>query len=357
MSKSLLGCLCVQLGKDGSFVVWSKTAWACFNVPKSLVDRLCQLSSGFRSYNGLTKGSFKGPSIKNIAWHQDGTCFLRTDGDQVSWLFCGEALNEAWEKLWSGTGVPGLSRDQVAELAYVAIDPHAPTSTTFALIKKQQPAIGAPYTVHFHDQPVHYHLPVGNRQLQVAKKIPTGGFQWAVAKRSGRTHADAWEVEVKKGEKVKVWRDMGQDWWIIETKKGKTGYCHGSWLDFGAVVQQEERGAHQRLLKDLAEQLELGLIKKFPSMADYVPVCAVAGCRAAAVLPGVCVHNLAQMLQGSDRYSAEFLKKDRLAWHPDKFAKWCAPEAAKDLKAKAEQVFKLFGILLEEVEEKAGGSQ
>jgi hypothetical protein len=49
----------VQLGYNGSFVVWSLSLWACHNVPPLVRMHLCSLSSHSRQHRGVTKGVFK----------------------------------------------------------------------------------------------------------------------------------------------------------------------------------------------------------------------------------------------------------------------------------------------------------
>jgi methylenetetrahydrofolate dehydrogenase (NADP+)/methenyltetrahydrofolate cyclohydrolase/formyltetrahydrofolate synthetase len=115
-SKLLLRSLRVQLGQDGSFVVWSRTAWACCNVPELLCIQLCFLSSTSRDYNGVTKGSLKNGSITNVQWHEDGSFFLRSS-DYCRWAFRTAIMRGAWRNLWQDfeNGKPGP--EHMAELA------------------------------------------------------------------------------------------------------------------------------------------------------------------------------------------------------------------------------------------------
>jgi methylenetetrahydrofolate dehydrogenase (NADP+)/methenyltetrahydrofolate cyclohydrolase/formyltetrahydrofolate synthetase len=58
-SSNLLKSLRVQLGNDGSFVAWTQSAWACYNVPEPLGMNLRRLSSHYRGLQGVTQGSFR----------------------------------------------------------------------------------------------------------------------------------------------------------------------------------------------------------------------------------------------------------------------------------------------------------
>jgi methylenetetrahydrofolate dehydrogenase (NADP+)/methenyltetrahydrofolate cyclohydrolase/formyltetrahydrofolate synthetase len=99
--KHLLGSLRVQLGPNGSFVVWSNTSWACYNVPVPIRARLCELSSASRENNGVTMGSIlKGP-LMNVQWHQDGTFYIRRINTHNS-IFKTTLMHEAWRNLLPG---------------------------------------------------------------------------------------------------------------------------------------------------------------------------------------------------------------------------------------------------------------
>jgi len=323
-------------------VVWTKTAWACFNVPQALRDLLCELSATKRAYNDCTMGSFRNTTIMNVTWHPDGSYFLRTQNNQVAWVFFTTTMQNAWNKMWSEAG-----SQQITDLAYVAIDPHALVSKTFALIKKQQQHADAPFVLHFANELVYFRLFTSDRQLQIKKTMPSGNFRWAVSKFSGRPHQDIWELELKKGEKVKVWREEGQGWYLVEHKKGM-GYCHCAWLELVFRREGYPRVAWNRFTHCIGHMMLSAPIKEFPSIP--VGKCAV-GCGS-----GLCVHNLEVVLRGSGKYSVEFLKKERLMWHPDRFAQFCLPEFAELLCAEAAQVFKLYGVLLEQEMGKAGGA-
>ena len=61
---------------------------------------------------------------------------------------------------------------------------------------------------------------------------------------------------------------------------------------------------------------------------------------------GICIHDLQTLLEGSGCYSYEWLKEERNVWHPDKFARYCHPDHKEQLKVLAQEVFVLYGILM-----------
>lgn len=156
---------------------------------------------------------------------------------------------------------------------------------------------------------------------------------------------------VEKGEKVKVFRDMGRDWFIAQGKKGAQGWVHGTWLDFGgSKLPVDPQSAYMQFREDLHKVLVPGQLCEFLAMRNYVDSCTKPDCRALkedADSLGVCVHDLLVLLRGSGEYSYEWLKVERNLWHPDRFTRFCHATHAARLKQMAEQMFVLFGVLME----------
>jgi hypothetical protein len=53
------------------------------------------------------------------------------------------------------------------------------------------------------------------------------------------------------------------------------------------------------------------------------------------------------LLRGSGSFSYEWLKEERNRWHPDRFRQLCDPGRSGALKLKAQQLFVLYGVLME----------
>jgi|TARA_R110002003_G_scaffold117_23_gene10508 hypothetical protein len=151
--------------------------------------------------------------------------------------------------------------------------------------------------------------------------------------------------------KVKVLQDMGNDWYLVEGTKGMKGWAHGSWLDFSnREPQQDARNAHARFSDDLQKMQVSGQLRDFPKMDGYMNVCTRAECKTLkddCDSVGICLHDLQALLQGSELYGLQYVKEGRNLWHPDRFARFCQADAAHQLKVKAEQMFVLYGLLME----------
>lgn len=181
---------------------------------------------------------------------------------------------------------------------------------------------------------------------------PRTDFRWAFSKKSGRPHQnDTWELELTEGEGIKVVRDMGRDWYTAVNASGTIGWVHGSWINFAdKEVHQDTKPGYTRFAEDLKKLLVPGELQEFPKMKSYIDECTRPECSATrqdTSSLGICVHDLQSLLNGSGRFSYEWLKEGRNLWHPDRFARFCHPEAVERLKPLAEQMFVMYGIFME----------
>lgn len=194
---------------------------------------------------------------------------------------------------------------------------------------------------------------VQDTRLQVGERRPDKpkSFRWAMCKRGGRPHAsDSWELELKKGQVVKVWEDRGSDWFVVEVQGGTRGWAHGSRLAFyGSKMHKDPHGTYLQFEEDMRKLLDPGQLRKFPPLSEYMDMCTESGCRPAKddSRLGICVHDLQTLLQGSSCYCYEWLKEERNMWHPDKFARFCHPDHKEELKTSAQEVFVMYGVLMD----------
>ena len=197
--------------------------------------------------------------------------------------------------------------------------------------------------------------PLSDQRIQHVLQAPEKDlpFQWAMSKKSGRPHAnDGWELELEKGKKVKVIRNMERDWFLVIGAKGKQGYVHGSWLDFGdGKMHCDSKAAYTQFQRDVEKlQSVSGQLVKFPTMASYVDECTKPGCQTlkeADTTLGICVHDLGQLLRASGSCSYEWLREGRNVWHPDRFARFCHAEHVDKLKPMSEQMFVMYTKLMD----------
>jgi hypothetical protein len=99
-SFELASTLRVQLGPNRSWVAWAGNLWACKKVPSTLQSALCQLSSEHYEDDNSLKGITKTGPITNVAWHNNGSYYIR--GREHTWSFESATIKLGWSTLWGG---------------------------------------------------------------------------------------------------------------------------------------------------------------------------------------------------------------------------------------------------------------
>jgi hypothetical protein len=143
---------------------------------------------------------------------------------------------------------------------------------------------------------------------------------------------------------------MGRDWFIAGGRRNVRGWIHGTWLEFcGSGVHQDPQSTYTLFQQDMRKLLVPGQLREFPPLREYMGSCSDAACQPlrGCTKLGICSHDLQTLLEGSGCYSYAWLKEERNVWHPDKFAMYCDPEHKERLKESAQEVFVLYGVLMD----------
>lgn len=209
------------------------------------------------------------------------------------------------------------------------------------------------------DGPILEQEPCAYSQVTKVPKADEGAtmFRWGISKRSGRSHtSDSWELDLKKGQRIKILKDMGNNWLLAETRQKEMGWVHRAWIDFQEMRPHvDPREAYARFTTDMEKLIQVGNIRSLPKVTRYMDACAKESCRDLKMDTeglGVCVHDLHELLRGSGEqgYTLETLKTERNKWHPDKFARSCHPDHREYLREQAQALFVLIGVLMDGLE-------
>ena len=128
---------------------------------------------------------------------------------------------------------------------------------------------------------------------------------------------------------------------------------HCDWIKF--VDEREHRDSklgYARFLYDLHTLRVPGEIGGVPLVRSYVdewcarPECEVQKQDACSV--DICVHELLVLLEGSGMVSYRWLQDGGTIRHPEQFSRFCRPEDAERRMPKAEQMFDMHGVLMEQ---------
>jgi hypothetical protein len=96
------------------------------------------------------------------------------------------------------------------------------------------------------------------------------------------------------------------------------------------------------------------LLTAFPYLPTNVTICRMSTCTSLkADTEGLraCKHDVERLLRASGLYSYEWLRQERLRWHPDRFGRLCEEEWREEGKRLAEEMFKTIDILMGELRE------
>jgi len=89
----------------------------------------------------------------------------------------------------------------------------------------------------------------------------------------------------------------------------------------------------------------------FPQPPAQICTCQLAGCVQRKTDKGLraCRHDMEKLLRASGEYSMAWLRKERLAWHPDRFARRCAPGSREVLVGMATEMFEIYDELIDDL--------
>ena len=121
-----------------------------------------------------------------------------------------------------------------------------------------------------------------------------------------------------------------------------------------ADEEQKQVAEHYRLWKQKCDMMFNGKMEiyVFPHLPLAAVYCRDVSCAARKATAGslmACRHDVERLLRGSGQYSREWLRKERLAWHPDRFGRRCNADFRKELNKKAEELYMVFEQLLSDV--------
>ncbi|KAH6612058.1 hypothetical protein C7974DRAFT_90569 [Boeremia exigua] len=95
------------------------------------------------------------------------------------------------------------------------------------------------------------------------------------------------------------------------------------------------------------------LLSAFPPLPRLPTPCTLLPCAATKAEPAglrACKHDVETLLRGSGLYSYEWLRQERLRWHPDRFGRLCEVGWREEGRRVGGEMFKILGGLMEEFE-------
>jgi hypothetical protein len=101
------------------------------------------------------------------------------------------------------------------------------------------------------------------------------------------------------------------------------------------------------------------LFTEFPYLPVKATTCNQTICITAKADPSglrACKHDVERLFRASSSYSYEWLRQERIRWHPDRFGRLCQPEWRDTGRRLAEEMFKIIeGLMMELEKTRANG--
>lgn len=98
------------------------------------------------------------------------------------------------------------------------------------------------------------------------------------------------------------------------------------------------------------------LLSSFPYLPSAMTTCGLLECQPLkSTEDGIraCRHDVQQFFQASGLYSYEWLRQERLRWHPDRFGRLCEESWKVTGRKQAEEMFKVIHVLMEDLKSSA----
>ncbi|KAF1832698.1 hypothetical protein BDW02DRAFT_570787 [Decorospora gaudefroyi] len=318
------------LGPDDSFIIWHPDLIRWANLPPSLEDAL---------QSWLTPSGWRVGPPRMVTWGPDGAFFAMSEygdvvyrlGDSNSWEIYKETVEE-WKAekgfVWS-------------DLVFIALD--STSSDQFIAIRKDGTWAGSiddvnedaleTFALNFFARAKTKHKSKPNTSGQTTSSIPTS----ADARPDAATQAlyEKWSTDTAMmlasasaaigGSKPKAPRKLQ-----VRSQSSSS--------DASTPPLQRNPSSSSKLLTT------------FPYLPSTITTCALTACSILKSEPDsihACQHDVEKLLRASGLYSYEWLRQERLRWHPDRFGRLCEERWRETGKKLAGEMFKLMSVLIE----------
>jgi hypothetical protein len=330
------------LGPDDSFIIWHPDLLRWANLPTSLEDAL---------QSWLTPSGWRVGPPRLVTWGPEGAFFTMSEygnvvyrlGDGDAWEIYQETVEE-WKTekgfLWS-------------DLAFITLDPTA--SDQFIAIRKDGTWAGSiddvnedaleTFALNFFARAKTKHRTKPSTDQSNAFS-PGGGLpQSNDARPDAATQAlyEKWSREVATifasasvavgGSKPKTPRKLQ-----VRSQSSNS---------FSSQSSSTSRPPISTTPSSTGK-----LLTSFPYLPNAITMCALPSCMVLkSDSDGIhaCQHDVEKLLRASGLYSYEWLRQERLRWHPDRFGRLCEESWRELGKKMAGEMFKMIHALMEDL--------
>ncbi|KAF2824414.1 hypothetical protein CC86DRAFT_457184 [Ophiobolus disseminans] len=326
------------LGPDDSFIIWHPELIRWANLPHSLEDAL---------QSWLTPSGWRVGPPRTVTWGPEGAFFAMSEygnvvyrlGDEDAWEIYKETIEE-WKAekgfLWS-------------DLTFITLDPTIPDQ--FIAIRRDGTWAGSiddinedaleTFALNFfaRAKPKHKAQPSTSVPIPTpSDPIPDAATQALYEKWSLQTATMFASASASiGGSKPKTPRKLQ-----VRSQSSTS-----------ATSQSPSRPSVSRTTSSTPK-----LLTSFPYLPAIITTCSLSSCtlfKSDEYGIHACQHDVERLLRASGLYSYEWLRQERLRWHPDRFGRLCEESWREAGKKMAGEMFKLIHGLMEELKSGEGG--
>jgi hypothetical protein len=331
------------LGPNESFIIWHPELIRWANLPANLEDAL---------QSWLTPSGWRVGSPRMVTWGPDGAFFTMSEygnvvyrlGDGDAWEIYKETVEE-WKAergfLW-------------ADLTFITLDPT--TSDQFIAIRKDGTWAGSiddineealeNFALNF------FARAKGKHKAKPSTSQPNGSPPEGGMPKSTNAKPDAATQGLYEKWSRETASMFASASVAIGGSKPKAPRKLQVRSQSSTSTSSQSSASNTRPSLSSTPSSNGRMLTSFPYIPSALTVCALPSCDVLkSDLDGIhaCQHDIEKLLRASGLYSYEWLRQERLRWHPDRFGRLCHENWRETGKKMAGEMFKMIHALMEEL--------
>jgi hypothetical protein len=322
------------LGPDDSFIIWHPDLIRWANLPSSLEDAL---------QSWLTPSGWRVGPPQIVTWGAEGAFFAMSEyGDVVYRLGDGNAWEIYQETIEEWKAEKGFVW---SDLSFIALDPTS--SDQFVAIRNNGTWAGSIDDVN-EDALETFALNFFARAKSKHKSKPSTSQSSGQAANNVPKPADARPDATIQALYEKWSTDTAA---MFASASAATGGSKPKPPRKLQVRSQSSSSDASTPPLQRTSSSSSKLLTTFPYLPNTITTCALTACSILKSEPDTihaCQHDVEKLLRASGLYSYEWLRQERLRWHPDRFGRLCHEDWRETGKSLAGEMFKLMSALIEE---------
>ncbi|KAF2637588.1 hypothetical protein P280DRAFT_109466 [Massarina eburnea CBS 473.64] len=346
------------LGPSGSYIVWDASSIRWAFLPATLEDTL---------QSWLTPSGWKAGPPRIVTWGEEDAFFAMSEYGDVAYRLGGKGGNGEWE-IWKETVEEwrGESGFVWSEVAYISIDPV--TTDQFVAIRNDGTWAGSiddsnetaleNFVVNFFrltkkkPRPESTPQPQTNNYHQYSQSYSHSNSQ---SRANGEYHQRSKSQPHPRPAETKpdtVTQAQYESWATSTASSFASALAANTASPTHKAPKKLQVRSQSSSIPASSTSVGQGkLLSTFPYLPTSVTTCKLPACAAQKSDPSslrACKHDVERLLRASGLYSYEWLRQERIRWHPDRFGRMCEEGWRDEGRRLAEEMFKCIDTLIGE---------